>query len=78
MDDLDKMKPLKKKIDWPEFPIGTAVYGLFPETTCFYLAMVVIPPSSYGKNKYKLSFQEDTAKSRDVDVRFVTSFDVLF
>ncbi|SAL98106.1 hypothetical protein [Absidia glauca] len=45
----------------PEYPTGRHVLALYPGTTCFYKAIVVVPPS---KNKdvvgtYKVQFEDD-------------------
>lgn len=31
-----------------EFPVGDVILALYPETTCFYRATVVTPPSKVG------------------------------
>ena len=71
--DLSSLKPLDSDIQWPEFKENAKVYGLYPDTTTLYPAKVLLPPSNYKKSVYKLYFEDDDMKSRDVDARFVTS-----
>ncbi|CAG8800700.1 10987_t:CDS:1, partial [Racocetra fulgida] len=44
----------------PEFPQSATVIALYPGTTCFYKADVVLPPSKISiPLKYLLTFEDD-------------------
>ncbi|RHZ54787.1 hypothetical protein Glove_423g23 [Diversispora epigaea] len=70
---------LKEMQELPEFPVSHLVYALYPKTTCFYKASVVVPPSKLKSrsksksqlNRYLLAFEEDDNALRYVDALYV-------
>ncbi|KAJ1328560.1 hypothetical protein BSLG_010292 [Batrachochytrium salamandrivorans] len=54
-----------------EFPVKQRVLALFPSTTCFYQATVVLPPSSTLGNQYVVVFEDDNSFERNVEARMV-------
>ncbi|CAG8643474.1 37064_t:CDS:2, partial [Racocetra persica] len=56
-----------------EFPKDSTVIALYPSTTCFYKAVVVIPPSKLTpkSSRYLLTFEDDDNAERYVDSRYV-------
>ena len=74
---LNHSVPLKHTVIWPEFKAGAQVFAVFPDTTSLYEAKVLLPPSQFKKNIYKLIFDDDPdTPFREVDVRFVTRPDL--
>eukprot|EP00835_Amoeboradix_gromovi_P005595 NODE_541_length_6897_cov_0.247426.p2 type:complete len:333 gc:universal NODE_541_length_6897_cov_0.247426:4331-3333(-) len=71
--DVTRLSPMKQKLNWPEFSPDSKVYALFPETTSLYSGAVILPPSMYKLNLYKIKFDDDEQQFRDIDARFVTS-----
>ena len=70
--------PIPKGIDTrPEFAAQKKVLALFPSTSCFYRATVVVPPSGMPRNtvpdtqRYVLIFDDDNNYERNVDSRMV-------
>ncbi|KXS13684.1 hypothetical protein M427DRAFT_366644 [Gonapodya prolifera JEL478] len=61
-----------------EHPIGAQVLALFPTTTCFYLARVMVPPSRNrdSPQQYIVMFDDDNAEQRLVQGRYVLSLPV--
>ncbi|CAG8605610.1 10539_t:CDS:2, partial [Dentiscutata heterogama] len=56
----------------PEFPQSSTVIALYPGTTCFYKADVVLPPSKLSVSlKYLLTFEDDDNAERYVDAHYV-------
>ncbi|KAF0360779.1 DUF1325-domain-containing protein [Gigaspora margarita] len=57
----------------PEFPKDSTVIALYPSTTCFYKAVVVIPPSKLTPkaSRYLLTFEDDENAERYVDAHYV-------
>ncbi|CAG8525984.1 11301_t:CDS:2 [Dentiscutata heterogama] len=57
----------------PEFPKDSTVIALYPHTTCFYKAVVVIPPSKLTPktSRYLLTFEDDENAERYVDAHYV-------
>ncbi|CAG8693788.1 16580_t:CDS:1, partial [Racocetra fulgida] len=57
----------------PEFPKNPTIIALYPSTTCFYKAVVVIPPSQLTpkSSQYLLTFEDDDNAERYVDSRYV-------
>ncbi|RIB30442.1 SGF29 tudor-like domain-containing protein [Gigaspora rosea] len=56
----------------PEFPQSSTVIALYPGTTCFYKADVVLPPSKLSLPlKYLLTFEDDDNAERYVDAHYV-------
>lgn len=58
----------------PEFPSGSVVLALYPGTTCFYKATVVLPPSKILSSRepvYKLRFEDDNNQERQIERRMV-------
>ncbi|KAF6757516.1 SGF29 tudor-like domain-containing protein [Ephemerocybe angulata] len=63
----------------PEFPIGSTVLGLYPDTSCFYRAEVVATPKSLqsaaGRQPiYKLKFEDDDNQEHPVPAEWVVEF----
>ncbi|KAG8905633.1 hypothetical protein FRB99_008536 [Tulasnella sp. 403] len=65
---------------YDEYPPGTSVLGLYPDTSCFYKAVVIAgprdpPPAgtrSAGQAKsYRLKFEDDDDQIRAVHVQWV-------
>jgi len=60
---------------YDEFPPGKTVLGLYPDTSCFYRAIVVATPSSAVRAKqepaYRLRFEDDDDMIRVVKVEDV-------
>jgi SAGA-associated factor 29 len=58
-----------------EFTPNTTVLALYPGTTCFYKASVVLPPtklSSQSHNRaYLLTFEDDDNAQRYVEMQYV-------
>ena len=58
-----------------EFTPQTTVLALYPGTTCFYKASVVLPPTklsqSQEKRSYLLTFEDDDNAERYVEMQFV-------
>ena len=53
--------------NYPDYPTGAKVLGLFPDTTSFYEAVVVGREKAKGGVKdYKLMFQEDDNQTRTI------------
>ncbi|KAG2226615.1 hypothetical protein INT45_005101 [Circinella minor] len=53
----------------PEIGAGNDVLALYPGTTCFYKATVILPPSKHAKNKditYQVQFEDDNNELKDV------------
>lgn len=61
--------------DISELPHGAAVLAVFPQTTTFYNAVIVTPPSKRNKREYVLVFDEDEwrglAPARKVKAKLV-------
>ncbi|CAG8777624.1 6113_t:CDS:2, partial [Racocetra fulgida] len=57
----------------PEFPKDSTVIALYPSTTCFYRAVVVIPPSKLTpkSSRYLLTFEDDENAERYVEAHYV-------
>eukprot|EP00035_Acanthoeca_spectabilis_P006743 m.128757 g.128757 ORF g.128757 m.128757 type:complete len:277 (+) comp13638_c0_seq1:187-1017(+) len=60
------------------FPPQAQVLALYPQTTCFYPAVVHQPPTHENPNTYKMHFYDDDypdgrVRYQDVAVRFVVS-----
>lgn len=63
------------------FEKGRRVYALYPQTTCFYPAVVHDPPRA-DRSEYVLHFDEDDyedgrVRYQDIPVRFVVELPVL-
>lgn len=56
-----------------EFPRSRRVFALYPNTTCFYKATVITPPSkqSVRTQYYSLAFDDDNDTVRNVDAQYV-------
>ncbi|KAL2916525.1 hypothetical protein HK105_203958 [Polyrhizophydium stewartii] len=64
--------PIPKETDRRrEFPVKHRVLALFPTTTCFYQASVVLPPSSTRSDHYVVIFEDDNNFERNVEARMV-------
>ncbi|KAI0032564.1 SGF29 tudor-like domain-containing protein [Vararia minispora EC-137] len=64
-----------------EFPPGSTVLALYPDTSCFYRAEVLGSPSSTGRNPgakiiptYKLRFEDDDDQEHTVSAQFVVEW----
>lgn len=62
-----------------EFPVGSTVLGLYPDTSCFYRAEVVATPKSTLGNTgrqpiYKLRFEDDDNQEHTVPAEWVVEF----
>ncbi|KAI8837131.1 SGF29 tudor-like domain-containing protein [Chytriomyces cf. hyalinus JEL632] len=55
-----------------EFPQGHTVLALYPGTTCFYRATVVLPPSK--NTVYRVRFEDDGGEDRTVPIEFCLDF----
>lgn len=69
-------KSLKIEIEWP---IGSRVLALFPDSSCFYEATVVLVPSKRKKTHqtdYLLEFDDDIVNDRQMQ-RNVSAYDVI-
>ncbi|TFK27978.1 hypothetical protein FA15DRAFT_585177 [Coprinopsis marcescibilis] len=72
----------------PEFPVGSTVLGLYPDTSCFYRAEIVATPkqmqalgvSIFGKYlqakqpTYKLKFEDDDNQEHPVSAEWVVEY----
>lgn len=61
---------------YEEYAAGTTVLGLYPDTSCFYTAVVASGPkeSAQGGQRaksYKLKFEDDDDQIRSVGVQWV-------
>ncbi|KAG8968766.1 hypothetical protein FRC03_006223 [Tulasnella sp. 419] len=67
---------------YEEYPPGTVVLGLYPDTSCFYRAVVVAgpkdPPTGSGRTvsstkapSYRLKFEDDDDQVRAVGIQWV-------
>eukprot|EP00842_Homolaphlyctis_polyrhiza_P004871 jgi/Hompol1/5385/HPOL_004398-RA len=54
-----------------EFAPRTRVLALFPSTTCFYQATVVVPPSQARDNNYVVIFEDDNNFERNIEASMV-------
>ncbi|KAI8906795.1 SGF29 tudor-like domain-containing protein [Gorgonomyces haynaldii] len=63
-----------KELITHEFPAQHQVLALYPASTCFYKATVVMPPSATGKSVYIVQFDDDGGFERSVDIRMVLDF----
>ncbi|CAG8435762.1 6220_t:CDS:2 [Diversispora eburnea] len=56
-----------------EFPRSHRVIALYPNTTCFYKASIIIPPSKQNirTQYYLISFDNDNDAVRHVDAQYV-------
>ncbi|TFK40649.1 SGF29 tudor-like domain-containing protein [Crucibulum laeve] len=73
---------------YPEFPVGSTVLGLYPDTSCFYRAEVVATPkdtkdmhtralpSSKYQPTYKLKFEDDDNQEHSVPAHFVVEMPI--
>lgn len=64
-----------------EFPVGSTVLALYPDTSCFYRAEVVATPrmqSSGGRQpSYKLKFEDDDNQEHGVAAEWVVEYPIL-
>ncbi|KAL1679099.1 SGF29 tudor-like domain-containing protein [Schizophyllum commune] len=65
---------------YPEFPRGSAVLALYPDTSCFYRAEVVASPRDLAREKkmtvpsYKLKFDDDENQEHIVPAHVVVEW----
>ncbi|KAI6040854.1 SGF29 tudor-like domain-containing protein [Pisolithus marmoratus] len=69
---------------YQEFPAGSTVMAIYPDTTCFYRAEVVAAPSDLHSpargvssnhiSMYKLKFEDDDDQEQSVLVQFVVEW----
>ena len=53
-----------------EFPAGSPIYAMFPETSTFYEAVVIEPPSVYkNKDQYLVRFDDDQDDDGETPLR---------
>ncbi|RKP05227.1 SGF29 tudor-like domain-containing protein, partial [Thamnocephalis sphaerospora] len=61
-----------------EFPAGHIVLALYPNTTCFYKASVIVPPSKVRdprwKGQYVVRFEDDNGQDQAVPSEMVLEF----
>ncbi|KAI8617657.1 SGF29 tudor-like domain-containing protein [Chytriomyces sp. MP71] len=58
-----------------EFGEGHTVLALYPGTTCFYKATVMVPPSKGSMRRYYVRFEDDGDTDREVsDIRFCLDY----
>lgn len=62
-----------------EYRVDSRVYAMFPETSTFYIAKVIEPPSINEHSHYLVRFEDDEDDSgdtphREIDPRFVTLY----
>ncbi|KAK9727791.1 hypothetical protein K7432_001567 [Basidiobolus ranarum] len=62
--------------EYPEFDINHVVLALYPNTTCFYKAIVVLPPSKVKDKEYPGSYRVSFEDDDDVD-RFIPAIYVV-
>jgi len=65
--------------NWPEYPVGSAVLALYPETTCLYRAEVVQGPketrqTAPGVRVYRLKFEDDDDQVHVVTAQWVVDW----
>ncbi|KAF8158284.1 SGF29 tudor-like domain-containing protein [Crassisporium funariophilum] len=66
---------------YPEFPVGSTVMALYPDTSCFYRAVVIATPagdraspSSKYTPVYKVKFEDDEDMQHPVSAFWVVEF----
>jgi len=65
---------------YPEFPVGSTVMALYPDTSCFYRAEVIATPdraittSSKYVPAYKVKFEDDEGMEHSVSAFWVVDF----
>jgi len=64
---------------YPEFPVGSTVMALYPDTSCFYRAEVIATPdrattSSKYVPAYKVKFEDDEGMEHSVSAFWVVEF----
>ncbi|KAJ3093791.1 hypothetical protein HDU96_002026 [Phlyctochytrium bullatum] len=63
--------PIPAKPHQPEFPVGHIVLALYPNSSCFYKAIVVKPPSKNededAPGMYVVKFDDDNNHERYID-----------
>ncbi|KAJ3072274.1 hypothetical protein HDU98_003897 [Podochytrium sp. JEL0797] len=57
-----------------EFPEGHLVLALYPGSTCFYKAIVMLPPSKNPARVYSIRFDDDHGENRSVTAKFCLDF----
>ncbi|KAF9534473.1 SGF29 tudor-like domain-containing protein [Crepidotus variabilis] len=57
-----------------EFPVGSMVMAMYPDTSCFYRAEVVAFDRSITKPIYKVKFDDDDDQVHDVQVYLVVEY----
>jgi len=63
---------------YPEFPVGSTVMALYPDTSCFYRAEVIATPdraiTSSKVPAYKVKFEDDEGMEHSVSAFWVVEF----
>ncbi|KIP05359.1 hypothetical protein PHLGIDRAFT_108337 [Phlebiopsis gigantea 11061_1 CR5-6] len=65
---------------YPEFPTGSTVMALYPDTSCFYRAEVLVSPTDMAKDAakqmpmYKLKFEDDDDQEHLVGAQWVVEW----
>lgn len=63
---------------YPEFPVGSTVMALYPDTSCFYRAEVIATPdravTSSKYPAYKVKFEDDEGMEHSVPAFWVVDF----
>ncbi|KAJ3077293.1 hypothetical protein HDU98_004255 [Podochytrium sp. JEL0797] len=66
--------PITDSPSRPDFPEGHTVLALYPQTTCFYKAVVIVPAGRNPGRFYSVQFDDDGNVDRSVLARFCLDY----